>query len=246
MATKDYIQSKDADFHNWQKNFVEKANLYKSGWDLSDDAETEWTLLTNTTGVKLKAWEPAWIIVSSGEFTHSQDVAKNEARKSYESGNAEDPTDTSIRLFIARYIRNNPKVTNQQKAAMGLTVADDSKSPSPGVEASNALREVVGNMGPINHLLHRSNISTPGVESKAKGDGVDAIEIWIAITEATVTECPGLKEFMFVGEASRGIYTHQFEMPLLGKKAWYIARKRFTGKKKTWGPFCLPWYGLIS
>ena len=242
----DFIPHSDSDFDDWQDNFVTKVNTYKSGWGLSVDALAEWTLLTVTAGDKKDDWTVRWAKVKSGGFEHSDVVFKNTARQSYESGDVNNPLDTSLRLFNKRYIANNPKVTDGQKADIGTTIVDEKKSPAPGVDGTNALREVTGQILKNEHLYQLSLINTPGVKSLAKGEGVDAIEVWMAFTAAGVKEPPAIDDYRPDGEASDGHYKRQFEEGQEDWKAWYKARKRFKGKTKTWGPFCNPWSGTIS
>ena len=242
----DAIPRSDLLFDPWQDNFVTKVNLYKSGWAWPAEADTEWTLLTNTPGVKKKDWDLRWGKVKTKEFEHKDVVFKDSARQSYESGDVNNPADTSLRLFINRYIRHNPKVSDGQKSDIGITIADETKTPAPGVDVINALREVTGQIMKNEHLYQLSLVTTPGVTSRAKGAGVDAIEVFMAFTEIAVKEAPAAKEFAPVGEASGGYYSHQFEETQEGMKAWYKARKRFKGRPKTWGPFSKPWSGVIS
>jgi len=243
MNGMDYIPAADNLFDAWQLNFVEKVNLYKSTWNWPADVNTEWLLLTTTVDVKKIAWDKSWLKVASKEFEHKDVVKKNAARKSYESGDVNNPEDTSVRLFIARHIRNNPKVTADQKADMGLTVPDHTKTPSPGPGANSVCTGCIKTMG---HLVHRSSVTTPGVESKGKEPEVDAIEVHMAFTAGDVKETPDPKEFTPDGEAKRAVYVKQFDESMEGKRAHYKARKRYKGRVKTYGPFSNPWSALIS
>ncbi len=242
----DFIGHSDADFDAWQENFVIKVNLYKATWGLSADALTEWTFLTVTAGDKKAEWVLRWATVKSGEFTHSDVVFKNSARHSYESGDINNPEDTSLRMFINRYIRYNPLVSDGQKADIGITIPSEQRTPAPGVDGSNVMREVAGQLLKNEHLFQLSQVNTPGVKSLAKGTGVDGIEIFIAITPITVTVSPAAKEYAFDGESKGGYYKRQFDDGQEELKAWYKARKRFKGRTKTWGPFSKPWWGVIS
>lgn len=242
----DFIGRSDADFDAFQDNYVTNVNLFKATWGLSADALTEWTFLTVTAGDKKAEWVLRWAKVKSGEFTHSDVVFKDTARHSYESGDVNNPADTSLRIFTNRYIRFNPLVTDGQKAAIGITIPDEQRSPAPGVDGSNVMREVAGQVIKNEHLFHLSLVNTPGVKSLAKGTGVDAIEIYIAFTPITVTVSPAAKEYTLDGESKGGYYKRQFDDGQEETKAWYKARKRFKGRTKTWGPFSKPWSGTIS
>jgi hypothetical protein len=245
MPNVDFIPRSDHLFDPWQNNFVNKVNLHKSGWGLPANAITEWTLLTDTNNVKKKAWDVAWKKVSSGMFYRSDTQRKNDARRSYESGNINDPEDVSLRFFINRFIRNNPRVTNDQKVDMGLRVPDLIKTPSPGASGSGVNSEVFGTIIIVRHLIHTSRVITPGSTKKGLEKGVEAIEVYLSITEAGIKVAPAIREFNLVGEVKRGLYTHTFDFEQEEMRAWYIARKRYKGRIRTYGPFSEPWSGLI-
>ncbi len=246
MSHLDYIPAGGAKFNDWQDNFVKKVNEYKSNWGWTPEIEAEWTLLTDTPGGKKLAWDAIWAIIRTRLFNHADAIVKKLVRKSYESGNAKDNNDTSLRLFIKRYIRFNPKVTQKQKSAMKLTVPKEKKSSFPGQDNSEINREVTGLILNLNHLSHRSLVTTPKVESRRLGNWVESIEVYIAFTEGNVKNPPPNSEFEWDGEVKRGLYKRDFEEDYEGMRAWYKARKRFKGRKRTFGPFCKPWSGLIN
>jgi hypothetical protein len=196
MKKKDYIPKKDSEFFDFQDTFVKVVDDNKDGWDLSTTADTEWTLLTATTGTKKKLYIDKWEIVKTGSFSRPEKLAFLEARQSYESGKINDPSDTSIRLFISRYIRNNKLVSVDQKAEMGLTIPDDVKSPTSPPSEGNLL---VGSVKSATHLAHHNEIGVPGQTSKAKEDYVENIHVFIAFTEANVKTAPELNEFVYDG-----------------------------------------------
>jgi hypothetical protein len=246
MSGKGFIPGPNALFDAWQKNFITVAHGYFPDWDLPPSADTEWSALVTTPGKKKLRWDGIWAIVSTKDFTHSQEVEMLDARKDYENGRPDDPADTSLRLFIKRYIRNNPRVTNQQKADMGLNIPDMVKSPAQGASGPNVLDEVTGVIKFMDHLKHISSITTPGLKTKGMIEGVEAIEVHVAFTKSDVTDAPAASEFRLDGEAKRGLYPRKFEEEQEGMRIWYKARKRFRGKTRTYGPFCVVWSALIS
>jgi hypothetical protein len=245
MVRKDFIPHPDIDFNNWQNNFVSRANVYMPGWDLTATALAEWQLLTNTAGKKKDNWDHAWPKVASRVFDQVDTLRKNEARKAYEFGFRNDAKDTSLRLFISRYLRNNPLVTDEQKAELGLRVPDLIKTPSPDADGAGPLVAFDGCIAGMKHLMQRSSVMTFGTKHKGLDKGVDGIEVYLVITDASVKECPDAKEFTMDGEVKRGYYVRGFDAEQEGMRAWYMARKRFKGRKKTYGPFSYPWSGLI-
>jgi hypothetical protein len=167
------------------------------------------------------------------------------ARKDYEFGKKTDPTDTSLRLFISRYIRNNPMVTVDQKRDIGITVPDDIKTPTSNINSKISENELSSKVKTMAHLIHYNTVTYAGQNSKAKGEGVDEIEIFIAFTTADVKVPPPLSEFKYDGEVKRGLYTREFAPEQEGMRAWYYARLRIKGKKITFGPPSEPWSAII-
>lgn len=242
MSKKDYIPTSDSEFFDFQDTFVSVVNTNKAGWDFSPTADTEWTLLTNTVGVKKKLYDDTWSIVKTGSFTRPERLAFLNARQSYESGKMYDPTDTSIRLFISRYIRNNKLVTIEQKAAMGLTIPDEVKTPSTPPSEGNLL---VGSVKSATHLAHHNEIGVPGQDSKAKEDYVENIHVFIAFTDASVKTAPDEKEFVYDGIVKYGVYDRNFAAEQEGKRAWYFAKVMSKGKGGSYGPPSSTWNGVI-
>ena len=242
MVRKDFIPHQDSLFNNWQDNFVTRANVYIPGWGLTAAALAEWAMLTNTPGKKKLLWDQAWPKVASGLFDRADTALKKRARKEYEFGFEVNAKDTSLRLFISRYLRNNPLVTNEQRADLGLRVPDLIRTPSPGADQNINVEGAIANM---KHLMHRSCVMIPGALHKGLDVGVDAIEVYLVIKEASENIPPDVKEYTMDGEVKRGYYIREFDSEDEGMRAWYLARKRFKGKKKTFGTFSYPWSGLI-
>lgn len=234
----DYIPAGNGPFYFWQQNWVTKVNLYISGWDLSQNALAEWQLLSNTQGVKKLAYEAAWLIVSSGEYTDTQHQAFEDARKSYESGDTNNPQDTSIRLFYKRYIVNNRYVTNAQKEDIGTTVPKSTSvapvSSTAKTIASPELTPVVKRYARLEHTIQAVE---PGTKSYALPKGIDSYDVFLVVTELSVTVPPAVSAYTYVGQIKRGFYTQTFDEAQEGKRAWYIIRIKIKGVyKKTTAP----------
>ncbi|MEI8204803.1 MAG: hypothetical protein WCH34_17420 [Bacteroidota bacterium] len=246
MPSKDFVPHKNSLFDNWQENLVNVANDCKEAWGLSNRALGEWELLTNTSGKKKKRWETIWAVVSSKNFTHSDETELLSARKDYESGNKNNPDDTSLRIFISRYIRFNKNVTVKQKEKMGLTIPKATRSKTLVVDenqlAGNLSGRVIKNM---NHC-HVSEIGVPGRKSKALEEGVKSIQVFIAFTPPDVKVAPPIKEFNYDGVADVGKHIHIFEADMGLTRVWYYARREFKEKKNTYGPPSIPWSALIE
>ncbi len=180
---KDYIPEGHPEFHAWQKNFVTQVNSFKSGWNWNSDGIDEWDLLTASGNVKQERWEAAWTIVSSKQFYHSDEQELKDARKAYESGFINDATDTSLRLFIKRYIRYNKRVTEQQKKACRLTVSDTllTAASDPGTSGKVIQVELIEQ----GHGVHKIGVFYSGVKSRAKPSGIKDILVYMAVQART-------------------------------------------------------------
>ena len=246
MSGKSFIPPKDHEFDGWQINFFTKVNLFKIGWNWSEEADDEWTLLTNTALVKKKRWDAAWLIIASGDFKPSQDLEKNLARQDYESGDRKNVADTSLRIFIGRHISNNPLVTEVQKREMGLLISGVVLSAPEGPNSMKAPLLLRGTVRDTTLKVHVSEVRYNEEKSKAKPDGVKDIQIFMIITEASVQVAPATDDFKYDGVTRGGLYKHTFAASQQGKRAWYFARFMYKGKLATYGMPSDPWDAVIS
>jgi hypothetical protein len=241
----DFIPSGNSKFNSWQINFVAKVELFKSGWDWAPSTVTEWKALTDVADSKKFYFDKAWAKVSTGVFDSADSQRLKDARKTYESGDKLNPEDTSIRMFVNRYIRFNPLVTNDQKVDMKLVVPDEINTPVSDSNAKISGNLLIGTVKSMSKLIHKNVVTHVGSKSMAKGEGVDEIEVYLAITDADVTVAPPMKDFSYDGEVKRGHYTRVFDLSLENKRAWYYARVRIKGKKITFGPPSDFWEAII-
>jgi len=242
MPTNDFIPSKNHEFNDFQNTFVNFVNLNIASWDLTDTAIAEWALLTNMPGQKKMRWDDAWQIISTGNFKRSQNVELKGARKAYESGNKTNPEDTSIRLFINRYLRNNIKVSVKQKAEMGLTIPDELKVKASEIISS---RVMVGSVTVARHLVHRSTIYVPGRKSRAKSPGIESLVVFIAFTDAQTHVEPEITKFSFDGTVKGGLYKREFDPSQEGLRAWYFVRALKKGRVQKYEPPSKMWSAVI-
>ena len=244
---KNFIPRSNSLFSPWQNNLVKKVEQFKSGWNWTTEIENEWKALTLVgTPSKKVAYDKAWDKVSTGVFDKADEQRLIDARKSYESGDKLNPEDTSIRMFVNRYLRFSPLVTNDQRIDMGLIVPDESKTAVSDSNAKISGGQLIGCVKSMTHLIHKNSVTRVGETSKAKGAGVDEIEVFMVITAADVNDAPALKDFLYDGEVKRGLYTRTFDASLEGKRAWYYARLRIKGKKITFGPPSEIWSAIIA
>ena len=245
MSNVDFIPSANGPFDDWQDNFVKKVNTYKSGWHWAPDTDTEWTLLTADTASKKSTFVIAWAKVKTKQFEHHDEVALTKARHEYESGHPDVPADTSLRIFISRYIRNNPYVTDEQKSDIGIKIPDTVISPNQEANVKLAEPELVGSIKGMEHLKHIIQINYKGKKKFAKEKGVAEISIFIAFTAADVKTAPPISAFKYDNEAARGRYVRVFTDDQEGMRAWYYVCRRYKGKMKTFGPPSVIWGSVI-
>ncbi len=236
MPSKDFIPHDCHLFNDWQNNLINVANSHIESWGLTNLALEEWTLLTMTERKKKKRWEAIWFVVSKKDSKSSEKTELRSARKDYENGNPRNPKDTSLRLFITRYIRDNTKVTTQQKAEMRVTVPIDSQSSASPTTSKNAQKELQGSVTMIKHLYHQSIVKVIGRKSLALGEGVYSIRVFIAFTQATDKTPPSIEKFKLDGTVSLGKYPPTFTEEEECLRAWYYARIVFKGRKKRYVP----------
>ena len=157
------------------------------------------------------------------------------ARKSYESGDKENLDDTSIRIWITRYVRNNKHVTDEQKSQCRLTVPKTTVTQTnPDTVQAAETAEMVVSIKDNKHLLHVLKV-TQDKKSVAKGKDLLEISVYIAFTESAKLTAPDTSAFAYDGAVSRGLYKREFDSTQEGLRAWYIVRKKYKGKAKKLG-----------
>jgi hypothetical protein len=244
MPDHDYIPGGDHEFDNWQSNFVNQVNTFLPLWNLSDAALDEWDLLTNTQKKKKLRWEKTWRVVASKGYKRSDIAEKKAARKDYENGHRNNIEDTSLRIFIARYIRNNPLVTIVQKKKCRLTIPADRHTPTTesNSDFGDSLTVAIWRMSHFKHII---KVYVPGKKSVAKGKGIDSIQVYLAITDVNFAAPPKITEYRYDGTVVRGFHSHTFDQNEAGLLAWYITRKIMKGNRKKLGIPSIPYSAII-
>ena len=226
MPETDFIPGGNAEFDAWQANLVVKVNSFKSTWNWNSDATSEWTLLSGANNLKQARWAAIWAKISSKEFLHCDEVELKAARKSYESGDKNNIADTSLRLFIKRYIANNKNVTALQKKACRITVPDT--TISSGGDVLSRISEPQLTLKKQTHLVQQIEVKYPGSKSKAKAKGVKEIMMYMIVQAANITIKPALNTFQYVGDVKRALFTAHFDDTQEGMKAFFYIREKST------------------
>jgi hypothetical protein len=164
--------------------------------------------------------------VNTKQFYHSDEQELKEARKAYESGDINNPADTSLRLFVKRYIKYNVRVTDTQKKACRLTVTDTILSAAPDPGASGRVLQL--QLIEQGHLAQKIGIHYSGIKSRAKPKGIKDILVYMAVQSLTVSTTPEASSFQYVGDVKRASYIAQFTESQVGMKAFYFVREKST------------------
>ncbi len=224
----DFIPTGNPELDAWQDNFVIQVNTYKAGWNFNSDATNEWNLLTGPGNVKQARWVKAWLKVRSKQFYHSDETELVEARHAYVSGDPKNPADTSIRLFIRRYIANNVHVTAEQKKAMRLTVEDNVLTPA--VDPSARVLRTTIKVKKQSNLVIEVEVDYPGTKSKRKQKGVKEVMLFMLVQAANITTLPDPETttYKYIGDMKRGVFTSHFTLSQEGMAAIYVMRTKST------------------
>jgi hypothetical protein len=104
----DFIPRPDGAFNAWQHTLVNYALPYATAWGIPDNVKTA---ITNESA----DWEGTYIeTLNPINRTKVLVFDKNQLRKAYE---------THLRTFIKQYLAYNPKVSDEQRVAMGKRAA---------------------------------------------------------------------------------------------------------------------------
>lgn len=125
MADSDFIPSADAEFDEWQQNFVTHAVAGASSWAIPAPRVTD---ITN----RQAEWAADY--AAGGKHvdrTDSQQVKKTQTRNVYEK---------EIREFIGEFIRKNSLIDDDDRRAMKVTVPDTEPTDRVQIETAPNIR----------------------------------------------------------------------------------------------------------
>lgn len=203
MPTPSYIPAPDADFDNWQDNFVTYANAHLVALGLVAGDMTPVTTAQSSWKVVYPAHLTAIVAASAAK------VVKDNSRNAYEA---------AIRPLVRR-LQASTAVDDGERAALGITVPGSSPLPG-GPPATMPVVRVQCER--LMHTLSWSDSDTP--TRRAKPAGVLGAEIRMALTAigAPTPVDPGA--FTFIALDTATPYLKEFDAADGGKNAHYIAR----------------------
>jgi hypothetical protein len=228
MTGIDFIPSGNAELDAWQLNLVAYVNTYKAGWNLNSDATNEWNLLIGPGNVKQARWTAAWAKVKSKQFMHSDEAELKDARHAYISGDVNNPADTSLRLFIRRYIANNKNVSIEQKKALRITVVDEVKTAA--IDPSGRILHTTISVKKQSNLVIEVVVNYPGTKSKRKQKGVKEVMLFMLVQAASLTTIPDPETttYKYIGDMKRGVFTAHFTLSQESMAALFVMRTKST------------------
>jgi len=214
----DYVPQNDAKMNLWQSNLIE----------IVESKVTEWGILSDDfSPVKAKqlAWEAAFGKASNKQNRTAADVlAKDEAYDEYVA---------VLRPFVAQWLANNSKVSDSDRARMGLTVKTGTRTltPVPTTSPTGTVDFSVRQQ----HTLHYYDEAS--AHSNAKPEGVHACEIFMKVDGDAPKDA---SELTYVGTCTAAPYTVKFDGTKTGKMAYYWLR--WVNTRGDYGP----WSSTIS
>ncbi|MBC8128643.1 MAG: hypothetical protein H8M99_16010 [Gloeobacteraceae cyanobacterium ES-bin-144] len=213
----DFVPATDGDFNTFSTNLgtYVNANLADFGLVAGDVA----VLNAAQTG-----WDSAYPLVAPAVAAAS---AATQAKTT-----ARDTLTAALRALV-KLIQAKPAVTAESKQAIGITIADTTKTPVAVPTTAPVGRIEQPNR--LEHNVHFADATTP--TSKAKPAGVRGCQIWVKIG---TTPPASVSELNYLATDTRTPYVAQFDAADAGKTAYYWLRWENT-KGETG-----PWSAVVS
>jgi hypothetical protein len=146
----------------------------------------------------------------------------------YESGDKNNPLDTSLRMFNARYITKSVKVSTTQKAAMRTNVPSGTHTAAP--IPNERLIPIHLILKKQIHLTIEVEVVYPGTKSRAKRKGIKDVEIYMLVQAANLTTIPdpNTTAYTHVGNMKRGLFTQAFPLAQENMAVLFTLREKNT------------------
>lgn len=197
----DYIPGSDKDFDNWIVIFAAFINANFAALGLTPEQN-------NALQAIFTLWRTDYPAQQSEEAVYkSLTQKKNTTRIDFEK---------IIRELVG-LIQANKNVTNEQKAAMGITVRDETRTPS-AVPTTRPIA-TIDNKDRLQQTVHFYDETTP--KSKAKPEGVLGCELKLKVGGAPPT---GPSETTYVATDTKTPYIYHFLEADAGKTAHWMLR----------------------
>lgn len=211
----DYIPAPEAEYDDWLTNLVTYASENREELGL-----TESHLAPLVTS--FQEWQTA-----SAEHKLAQTAADTAYQNKVDK---RDLSQAQARTLV-QILQANPKLTDAQRVALGITVRSSARSLTP-VPTTRPLPRLEQS-GRLRHTIHFVDESTP--TRRAKPKGVRGCQIWVYVGE---TPPPKPEEFQYLGTDTRTPYLNEFDPEDGGEVAHYYLR--WVNTKDEPGPWSDP------
>ncbi|MDR0982288.1 MAG: hypothetical protein LBM07_03470 [Culturomica sp.] len=199
MSTSDPIPGGDAQFNTFQSVVVNSVEKNAELWLIPAD------VVADVASLRAK-WEAAYSVVENPATKTSVVVqTKNSARNEYGK---------QLRMLIKSYITYNPKVSDEDKMAMGLPLHKTTRTPVPVPDTVPDVTGIDRNMIRCLTISFRNS----GSDHRAKPAGVQgAVVKWI------VSDTPptGIDVFTHSALDTKSPITLEFEEEQRGKVVYF-------------------------
>jgi hypothetical protein len=199
-----YMPRPDGDFAAWANNYYAAV---KKWWDAQGlDAADLKPLETALAG-----WQkdyPAHVKAQAAAEGARQ--AKDVARTALEK---------EVRP-ITNFVQGYTKTTDADRATIGITVRDTSKTPSPTPTSAPVVQVESGQR--LTHRLRFTDAAAP--TRRGKPPGTIGAEVWLALTPTGQPAPPLGDSYKFLSVSSRGNLQTDFPSAGAGKTAYYALR----------------------
>lgn len=210
-----YMPRPDGDFAAWANNYYAAV---KKWWDAQGLDPTDLKPLETA----LAEWQkdyPAHVKAQAAAEGARQ--AKDVARAALEK---------EVRP-ITNFVQGYTKTTDADRATIGITVRDTSKTPSPTPTSAPVVQVESGQR--LTHRLRFTDAAAP--TRRGKPPGTIGAEVWLALTPTGQPPPPLGDSYKFLSVSSRGNLQTDFPSAEAGKTAYYALRWVSTrGEKGPW------------
>jgi hypothetical protein len=210
-----YLPVSDQELRNWVTNFATYA-------------------AANSVALGIVAGDVTPISTAETAFAAKLDAQTAEKAATKSATQAKDTSRTTLKTAVRALVKRlqaSTIITNAQRAALGITVSDGSRTPV-AAPTSRPIVSVWVSQG-LRQEIRFADENTP--TRKRKPDGVRGAEVWVKILnpgEAPPADAAGMT---FLDVSTSSPYLAEFSGDNAGKTAWYRLRWVNTrGEKGPW------------
>lgn len=219
-----FIPRADADFDTWQNGFTSLAADFLINNLISEDLALQ---LFNAQ----ELWDAVYADhVKKKAAAEGATQQKDDARAKYEA----------LAREAARAIQGFPSVTDADRASMGITVRQSTRTPTP-TPTSAPLARVETSLR-LRHTIRFTDSSTP--TRRAKPKGTLGAEVRLKLVDAGTPTPTDPAALQFLSLSTDGSATAEFESKDGGKTAVYMLR--WVGPGGIAGPWSEPYSATVA